>query len=141
MLASFFPCRSPKVIFEGLKPDSSAGGGGKGLADDALGPFMPCHMPWLPLKADLGLPEEVCLAAVGSMGLAFTSQGAQLQDGGDLEVGEVQRGLEWYRGEPDPAQLGGCLDDGLGLLRGWLASPAAPPCSRRRSPGSVGVGW
>jgi hypothetical protein len=38
--------------------------------------------------------------------------------GGDLKLGETQRGLERYGGEPDPPQLGGGLDDGLGLLWG-----------------------
>jgi hypothetical protein len=41
------------LVAEGLKPASSAGGRGKGLSDDALGTLVPCHAPWLPLKADL----------------------------------------------------------------------------------------
>jgi hypothetical protein len=105
------------LVAEWAKPDSSAGGGGKGLSDDALGTFVMGHTPRLPLKADLGMSKEVRVSAVGAMSLAFTSQGAQLQGGGDLKVGEAQRGLEWYGGESDPAQLGGRLGDGLGLLR------------------------
>jgi hypothetical protein len=55
------------------------------------------------------------------MGLAFTGQGAELQGGGNLKVGVAEGRLERDGGEPDPAQLGGCLDDSLGLLWGQRA--------------------
>jgi hypothetical protein len=60
------------LVAEGLKPDSGAGSGGEGLSDDALGTLVQGHTVRLPLKTDLGVPEEVCLTAVGAIGLSFT---------------------------------------------------------------------
>jgi hypothetical protein len=50
------------------------------------------------------------------MGLTFAGHGGQLRGGINLKVGEAQGGLVWYSGESYPAQLRGCLADGLGLL-------------------------
>lgn len=52
-----------------------------------------------------GVAKEVDLAAFGAAGLAFTGQGAQLQGGGDLKVGEAQGGLECDGGEPHRGQV------------------------------------
>jgi hypothetical protein len=52
------------------------------------------------------LPEEVCLSAACAVGLPLAGKGAQLQGSGNLKVREAERRLEWYRGEPDPAELG-----------------------------------
>jgi hypothetical protein len=48
----FVPCHSPRGSPE-IKSDSSAGGGGKGLSDDALRTLVSGHTPRLPLEADL----------------------------------------------------------------------------------------
>jgi hypothetical protein len=82
---------------------------------------MMCLAPEPPLEADLGVTEEVCFPAVGTVGLSLAGEGAQLQGSGNLKVGETERRLEWYRGEPDPAELGRCLDHGLGLFWGQRA--------------------
>jgi hypothetical protein len=74
------------LVAKGLKLDSSAGEGGKGLSYDALGTFVPGHTPRLPRVS-----KDVCLDAAGAMGLTFTRQNAQLRGGGDLKTGEAQR--------------------------------------------------
>jgi hypothetical protein len=54
------------------------------LSDKALGSLVTGHTPRLPLETDPGVPEEVCLTAVGAMGLPFTSKSTQLQ--GELQA-------------------------------------------------------
>jgi hypothetical protein len=109
------------VVAEGFKSDSGTRGRGEGLSHDVLGSFVSGYPPEFPLEADLGVTEEVCLSTVCAVRLPLTGKGAQLQGSGNLKVGEAERRLEWYRGEPDPAQLGRCLDDRLGLLWGQRA--------------------
>jgi CheY-like chemotaxis protein len=48
-----------------------------------------------------------------AVGLPLTSEGAQLQGGRTSKSVRRTRWLEWYRGEPDPAELGGCFDSRL----------------------------
>ncbi|GFZ44305.1 hypothetical protein JCM24511_02027 [Saitozyma sp. JCM 24511] len=106
------------LVAEGFKSDSGTRGRGKGLSDDALGSFVPGHTPRLSLEADLGVHEEVCFSTACAVGLPLTGKGAQLQGSGNLKVREAERRLEWYRGQPDPAELGRCLDHSLGLF--WV---------------------
>jgi hypothetical protein len=58
-------------VAKGFESDSGAGGGGKGLTNDTLGTLVRGHTPRLLLDTDLGVPEEVYLTAVGTMGFAF----------------------------------------------------------------------
>jgi hypothetical protein len=60
------------LVAEGFESDLGAGSGGEGLSDDVLGALVAGHTPWLPLEADLGVPKEVGLAAVGAVSLPFT---------------------------------------------------------------------
>jgi hypothetical protein len=108
-------------VAEGFKSDSGTRGRGKGLSHDVFGSFVSGYPPELSLEAGLGVTKEVCLSTACAVGLPLTGKGAQLQGNGNFKVGEAERWLEWYRGVPNPAELGRCLNHSLGLFWGQRA--------------------
>jgi hypothetical protein len=83
--------RRLRRLVKWFKFDSSTGVGGKGLADNAFGPFLPGHTPRLPREADadLGDAQRSCLITVYVMDLLFSGAGAKQQRSGNLKVGEA----------------------------------------------------
>lgn len=65
-----------------------------------------------------GVSEEVLSCHSWNNGSRVHQPGCSAAGRPQSQVDEAQRGLERYSDQPDPAQLGGCLHDGLGLLRG-----------------------